>query len=96
MSNKLTFQARTRVKRLSRNLTDMITNTLLSLMQPGEEYTVIRNKLESTVLGKQEVNDLSHLKIHDEDTGFKFPMLDNETEGKIFGNTSEVGVQVNV
>ena len=67
---------------------------MLSLQQPGEEYTVIRNKLESTVLGKQEVEYLSHLAIHDEDAGFDFPQLSNETVVRIFGPISEVGVQV--
>lgn len=73
----------------------MITNTMLALMQPGEEYTVIKNKLESTILGKQEVQDLDHLQVHNEDAGFEFPHLDNETLAKIFRKTSEVGIQVN-
>lgn len=69
---------------------------MLSLMQPGEEYTVIRNELESTILGKQEVQDLDHLHVYNEDAGFEFPHLGNETLSKIFRRTSEVGVQVNV
>ena len=73
----------------------MITNTMLSLKQPGEDYTVIRNKFESTVLGKQEVEFLSDLAIHDEDAGFEFPLLSDETLSKTFENMSEVGVQVN-
>ncbi|XP_078352373.1 polycystin family receptor for egg jelly-like [Oculina patagonica] len=87
-------EAWTRSQRLSQRLTEIVTNTMLSLKQPGEEYTVIRNKLESTVLGKQEVEYLSHLAIHDKDAGFEFPLLGNETLSKIFGSTSEVGVQM--
>lgn len=68
---------------------------MLSLMQPGEEYTVIRNELESTILGKQEVQDLEHLHVHSEDAGFEFPHLGNETLANMFGRESEVGVQVN-
>ena len=73
----------------------MIANTMLSLMQPGEEYTVIKNKLESTVLGKQEVQDLDHLQVYNEDVKFEFPHLSNETLANMFGRTSEVGIQVN-
>ena len=68
---------------------------MLSLMQPGEEYAVINNKLESTILGKQEVQDLDHLQVHNEDAGFEFPHLDNETMANMFRDTSEVGIQVN-
>ena len=68
---------------------------MLSLMQPGEEYTVIQNELESTILGKQEVQDLDHLQVHNEDVGFEFPHLGNETLAKLFGRKSEVGIQVN-
>ena len=73
----------------------MIANTILSLMQPGEEYTVIKNKLESTVLGKQEVQDLDHVQVYNEDVKFEFPHLSNETLENMFGRTSEVGIQVN-
>ena len=68
---------------------------MLSLMQPGEEYTVIQNQLESTILGKQEVQDLAHLHVYNEDAGFEFPHLGNETLANMFGQESEVGVQVN-
>ena len=73
----------------------MITNTMLSLMLPGEEYTVIKNELDSTILGKQEVQDLDHLQVNNEDAGFEFPHLGNETLESMFGRTSEVGIQVN-
>lgn len=73
----------------------MIANNMLSLMQPGEEYTVIKNKLESTILGKQEVQDLDHLQVHDGDVKFEFPHLSNETLANVFGRTSEIGIQVN-
>ena len=73
----------------------MIANTMLSLMQPGEEYTVIRNEIVSTILGKQEVQDLDHLQVYNEDAGFEFPHLGNETLANIFGRKSEVGIQVN-
>lgn len=73
----------------------MIANTMLSLMQPGEEYTVIKNKLESTVLGKQEVQDLDHLQVYNKGVRFEFPHLSNETLANMFGRTSEVGIKVN-
>ena len=72
-------------------------NTLLSLKQPGEEYSEVTNKLQTTILGKEEVKDISQLVIKDEDhaTGFELPMLSSEEVADIFGNTSEIGVQVN-
>ena len=42
------------ISHLCHNLTVMITNTLLWLKLPGEEYTVIKNDLQSTILGKEE------------------------------------------
>ena len=40
-------------------LTDVMTNTMLSLKQPGEEYSAVKNKLQSTVLGREEVKDIT-------------------------------------
>ena len=78
-------------------MTDLVTNTLISLKQPGEEYTEIKSKLQSTVMGKEEVQDISRLTVMDEDhkyAGFEFPSLNNEAMTDIFGNVSEIGVQV--
>ena len=74
----------------------MITNTLLSLKLPGEEYSVIKNQLQSTILGKQESHDLSHLAIHDGGASFELPSLDKKALKKMLGNLSEVGVEVYV
>ena len=64
------------------------------LKLPGEEYTVIKNKLQSTVLGKQELHDLGNLTIQDGETSFELPSLGDKTMEEIFGNNSEVGIEV--
>lgn len=48
-------------------------------------------------MGKEEVQDISRLTVKDEDheyAGFEFPSLNNEAMTDIFGNVSEIGVQV--
>ena len=72
----------------------MITNTLLSLKVPGEEYSVIKNEHQSTILGKKESHELSQLTIQDGNASFQLPSLDDEVLHKILGNISEVGVEV--
>ena len=72
----------------------MITNTLLSLTLPGEEYKVIKNKLQSTVLCKEELRDLDNLTIQDGEARFELPFLGDEMLKKMFGNISEVGIEV--
>ena len=77
-------------------LTDVMTNTMLSLKQPGEEYSAVKNKLQSTVLGREEVKDITRLAVKDNErgAGFQLPEFSNETMAEIFAETPEVGVQV--
>ena len=73
-----------------------MTNTMLSLKQPGEEYSTVKNKLQSTVLGKEEVKDISQLAVKDTEqgAGFQLPKFSSEIMDEIFAETPEVGVQV--
>lgn len=61
---------------------------------PGEEYSVIKNEHQSTILGKEESHELSQLTIQDGKASFDLPSLDDKTLEKMLGNTSEVGVEV--
>ena len=83
-----------RVSSLCQTLKDMITDTLLSLKLPGEEYSKINNGLQSTILGKQESRELSLLAIRDGDARFQLPYLDDSALDNWLGNVSEVGVEV--
>ena len=84
------------ISHLCHNLTVMITNTLLWLKLPGEEYTVIKNDLQSTILGKEEAYNISNLAIEDGEAGFKLPSLSDDVFKRIMGNTSEVGIEVSL
>ena len=75
-------------------LTEVTTNILLSLKLPGEEYSTIRNELQSTKVGKHESNDLSLLEISDGKTSFVIPYLDSRSLKSWVGDISEVGVEV--
>ena len=75
-------------------LTELTTNILLSLKLPGEEYSTIRNELQSTIVGKHESNDLSLLEISDGKTSFVIPYLDSRSLKSWVGDISEVGVEV--
>lgn len=55
---------------------------------------MIRNKLQSTVLGKEESRDLDNLTIQDGKASFELPCLGEEMLEKTFGNISEVGIEV--
>ncbi|XP_078356038.1 polycystin-1-related protein-like, partial [Oculina patagonica] len=79
---------------LCQNLTEKIINTLLSLKVPGEEYSVIKNDLQSTILGKKESHELNQLTIQDGNASFELPSLDDKTLEKMLGNISEVGVEM--
>ena len=75
-------------------MTEKITNILLSLKLPGEEYIVMKNVHQSIILGKHESHDLSQLTIHDGQVSFKLPFLDDKDVKKISGNKPHVGVEV--
>ena len=83
-----------RILGLCQNLTEKITNILLSLKLPGEEYIVMKNERQSIILGKQESHDLNQLTIQEGKSRFKFPSLDDKDLKKISRNTSDVGVEV--
>ena len=75
-------------------MTEVITNVLLSFKLPGEEYSTIRNGLQSTTLGKHESSELSLLEISDGEASFVFPHLDDIALKSWIGDVSEVGVEV--
>ena len=54
-----------RILGLCQKLTEKITNTLLSLKLPGEDYIVMKNEHQSIILGKHESHDLDQLTIQD-------------------------------
>ena len=60
-----------RILGLCQNLTEKITNILLSLKLTGEEYMVMKNEHQSIILGKQESHDLDQLTIQEEKSSFK-------------------------
>ena len=73
-------------------LTDMITDRLLSFKLPGEEYTTISNDLRSILLGKEESMDMSLLKLRNEEASFQFPFISTSTLQNWLG--FEVGIEV--
>ena len=75
-------------------LTDMITNTLLSFKLPGEEYTTISNELRSIFLGKEESMEMSLLTLRNGQASFHFPSMNTSTLQNWLGNSSEVGIEV--
>ena len=75
-------------------LTDMITNTLLSNKLPGEEYTTISNDLRSILLGKEESMDMSLLKLRNGEASFQFPFINTSTLQNWLGNVFEFGIEV--
>lgn len=83
-----------RISGICQNLTEKIINPLLSLKVPGEEYSVIKSDHQSTILGKQESHELNQLTIKDGNVSFELPSLDDKALQRMFGNISEIGVEV--
>lgn len=83
-----------RISGLCQILTEKITNKLLSLKLPGEEYSVVKNDHQAIILGKQESHDFKQLTVQEGQVSFKLPFLDDNDLKTIFENTSEVGVEV--
>ena len=83
-----------RILRLCQDLTEKITNILLSLKLPGEEYIVMKNEHQSIILGKHESHELNQLTVQNGQVSFKLPSLEKKDLKKISGNTSDVGVEV--
>ena len=75
-------------------MTEKVTNILLSLKIPGEEYIIMKNEHQSIILGKHESHDLNQLTVQDGQASFKFPSLNDKDLKRISGNTPDVGLEV--
>ena len=77
-------------------LNDVISDAALSLKLTGEEYSSVKTEHHSLLLGKQESREMSNLQIKDGDSQFIFPELSEDMTKTVFGEATNVHVQVRV
>lgn len=75
-------------------LNDVISDAALSLKLTGEEYSSVKTKHQSLLLGKHELHEMSSLQVRDEDFHFIFPELSEDMTQTVFGEATNVHVQV--
>lgn len=75
-------------------LNDVISDAALSLKLTGEEYSSVKTKHHSLLLGKHEVHEMNLLQVSDEDSNFAFPELSEDMTQTVFGEATNVHVQV--
>ena len=75
-------------------LNDVISDAALSLKLTGEEYSSVKTTHHSLLLGKHELHEMSSLEVRDEDSLFIFPELSEDMTKTVFGEATNVHVQV--
>ena len=75
-------------------LNDVISDAALSLKLTGEEYSSVKTKHHSLLLGKHEVHEMNLLQVRDEDSYFAFPEFSDDMTQTLFGEATDVHVQV--
>ena len=75
-------------------LNDVISDAALSLKLTGEEYSSLKTKHHFLLLGKHELHEMSNLQMRDEDSHFIFPDLSEDMTQAVFGEATNVHVQV--
>lgn len=76
------------------NLNELIMGFLLSSKLPGEEYSVMKTRHNSLILGKHEVHEMTNLQVADDKASFTFPELSEDVTKAFFGNADHVHFQV--
>ena len=75
-------------------LNDVVSDAALSLKLTGEEYSSVKTKHHSLLLGKHELHEISSLQVTDKDSQFVFPELSESMIQSVFGGATNVHVQV--
>ena len=75
-------------------LNDVVSDAALSLKLTGEEYSSVKTEHHSLLLGKHESHEMSNLQMKDEDSYFIFPELSEDMTKTVFGEATNVHVQV--
>lgn len=75
-------------------LNDVISDAALKSKMTGEEYSSMKTKHHSLILGKHEVHEMDSLQITDEGASFIFPEISEDMTQTVFGKASNVHVQV--
>lgn len=75
-------------------LNDVISDAALSLKLTGEEYSSVKTKHHSLLLGKHELHEMSNLQVRDQDSHFFFPEVSEDMIQTVFGEAINVHVQV--
>ena len=75
-------------------LNDVISDAALSSKLTGEEYSSVKTKHHSLLLGKHELHEMSSLQVRDEDSYFVFPEFSDDMTKRVFGEATNVHVQV--
>ena len=59
-------------------------NSIMSSRLTGEEYSVMKTKHNTVILGKLEIHEMSDLRVEDDKASFTLPVLDEGMTEKLF------------
>ena len=69
-------------------------NSIMSSRLTGEEYSVMKTKHNTVILGKLDIHEMSDLRVEDDKASFSLPVMDEGMTKKLFGNAEDVQFQV--
>ena len=69
-------------------------NSIMSSRLTGEEYSVMKTKHNTVILGKLEIHEMSDLRVEDYKASFTLPVLDEGMTEKLFKKAKDVQFQV--
>lgn len=82
------------MQRRALDLQESMMNSILSSRLTGEEYSVMKTKHNTVILGKLEIHEMSDLRVEDDKASFSLPVIDEGMTEKLFGNAKDVQFQV--
>ena len=82
------------MQRRALDLQESMMNSIMSSRLTGEEYSVMKTKHNTVILGKLEIHEMSDLRVADDKASFSLPVMDEGMTEKLFGNVKDVQFQV--
>lgn len=82
------------MQRRALDLQESMMNSIMSSRLTGEEYSVMKTKHNTVILGKLETHEMSDLRVEDDKASFTLPVLDEGMTEKLFENAKDVQFQV--
>ncbi|XP_022790315.1 polycystic kidney disease protein 1-like 2 [Stylophora pistillata] len=83
-----------KIQRKALDLKESMVHSVMSSKLTGEEYSVMKTKHNTLILGKHEIHEMSDLRVEDDKASFLFPEMSEAMTKKLFGKAKDVQFQM--